>query len=175
MEPILVHEGRHLNFRIKGHWEYAERRHCHGAAGVVALTDDDHIILISQYRPPIDRECVELPAGIVDPGESEEEAVRRELLEETGYEAASVRKACSGATSAGLSSECMSIFVADGCHRVAEGGGVDDDEAITTWKVPLADLDRWLEDQRRQGREIALTLYAGLRFLAPRPPADPAP
>jgi ADP-ribose pyrophosphatase len=57
-------------------------------AAVVAITEDQRVLAVRQYRPAVERHTIELPSGLVDPGESPGEAARRELLEETGYQAA---------------------------------------------------------------------------------------
>jgi ADP-ribose pyrophosphatase len=59
-------------------------------SSIIALTDEDRILVVRQYRPALERYTLELPSGIVDPGESPTETARRELLEETGYEAGEV-------------------------------------------------------------------------------------
>src|SRR5947209_9003869 len=59
-------------------------------AAILAITGDQRIVAVRQYRPAVERYTIELPSGLVDPGESPAEAARRELLEETGYEASSV-------------------------------------------------------------------------------------
>lgn len=69
-------------------WESAERMTRHGAVdavAIVAITSDNKILLVSQYRPPLDSTCLELPAGLIDKGESPEIAAVRELREETGF------------------------------------------------------------------------------------------
>ena len=55
-------------------------------AAVVAITEERRVLIVRQYRPAVERDTLELPSGIVDPGETPEEAARRELLEETGYQ-----------------------------------------------------------------------------------------
>ena len=59
-------------------------------ACVLAITEEQRILAVRQYRPAVDRYTVELPSGIVDAGETPAEAAGRELLEETGYAAASI-------------------------------------------------------------------------------------
>lgn len=54
---------------------------------IVAITDEERVLVVRQYRPAVERYTLELPAGLVDPGEAPELSARRELLEETGYEA----------------------------------------------------------------------------------------
>lgn len=59
-------------------------------AAIVAITGDQQIVAVRQYRPAVERYTIELPSGLVDPGESPAEAASRELLEETGYQAGDV-------------------------------------------------------------------------------------
>jgi len=66
-------------------WEEREVVEHGECVAVVAVDGDDNIILVSQYRQPIDKEILEIPAGGIDPGETPEDAVRRELQEEIGY------------------------------------------------------------------------------------------
>ena len=81
---------------------------------VIALTADRNILLVKQYRPAIERDALELPSGLVDPGESPGEAAARELLEETGYEARDVQVLGPMTTDNGrLSNRIWACFAAD--------------------------------------------------------------
>lgn len=62
--------------------EVVEHSDC---VGIVAIDDDDDVLLVKQYRQAIDKELLEIPAGGIDPGEDAEAAVRREMREETGF------------------------------------------------------------------------------------------
>src|SRR5262245_57499864 len=91
-ETITVWEGKHLRVRQSGRWEYVERTKSLGGVVIVAVTDDHKLLLVEQYRVPMAKAVIELPAGLagdVEGSETEElvAAARRELLEETGYEA----------------------------------------------------------------------------------------
>ena len=59
--------------------------------GILATTEDARVVVVRQYRPAIEQFTFELPAGLVDPGESAAETARRELIEETGYEAGEIQ------------------------------------------------------------------------------------
>jgi ADP-ribose pyrophosphatase len=165
-KPVLRWEGKFLRVIKCGRWEYAERLGTTGAVAIVALTDDAKLVLTEQYRIPVGRRVVELPAGLAGdaPGQAAEalaQAARRELLEETGYEAREMLCLASGPPSAGLASEIVTFFQAGGLRRVAPGGG-DADEQIQVHEVPLAGLDQWLKQRMAQGVLVDPKIYAGL-------------
>lgn len=95
------------------HWESFKRIGCSGIAAIVPFTLDGEVILIRQYRPPVNRYVIEFPAGLNDRNETLEETARRELLEETGYESGTMRFLASGPLSAGASSEILTVFLAE--------------------------------------------------------------
>src|ERR1039458_2208649 len=91
-QPIqtTLHTGKFLALIKEGHWEYVDRVKAKGVAIIVAVTAEQNILLVEQYRIPVHARTIELPAGIIgdEPGSTNEtnaEAARRELLEETGY------------------------------------------------------------------------------------------
>ena len=111
----ILAQGRHLRFVSRDGWEFAERPHVTGIVVIVAVTPEDKLILVEQYRPPVGRRVLELPAGLagdIDGAEDEDlsEAARRELLEETGYQAKSFVRLCEGPSSAGICSEVLTFF-----------------------------------------------------------------
>lgn len=165
--------GRHLRFRTVGSWEYVERTRARNAVVIAALTDAGEVVLVEQYRPPVGRPVLELPAGLVGDGEGEEQeqaiaAARRELLEETGFTAREWSKVTSGPISPGLSTEMVDLLVAKGLERVEGGGGVDGEEEIAVHLVPLAEAHQWLEARRAKGVLVDPKVYAGLFFLLKR-------
>jgi ADP-ribose pyrophosphatase len=162
--------GKYLRLVKRGHWEYADRHTCSGAVVVVALTDDRRIVLAEQFRIPLGRNVLELPAGLVGDvaGEEHEEmavAARRELLEETGYEAAEMRWLMRGPSSAGLTSELIDFFLATGLNRIHDGGGVHL-ESIVVHEVPLDGAAQWLARRAADGMLIDPKIYAGLFLVA---------
>jgi ADP-ribose pyrophosphatase len=160
-------EGRFLALRKRGRWEFVERVNAHGAAVIIALTDSDEIVLVEQYREPLRCNCIENPAGLVGDQPGEEDALgaaRRELLEETGFEAEHVELVLTGPSSPGMSGELLSFVRATGLRRVHAGGG-DGNENITVHVVPLAEAGAFLAGRLEAGLHVDPRVWAAL-FLS---------
>ena len=167
---ITLAEGRFVRLIRRGNWEFVQRKKVTGIVGIVAVTDDRKILLVEQFRPPLGASCIELPAGLAgDVAGSEHEALavaaQRELLEETGYRADALDEVATGAASAGITDEVLTIFVARGLTRQHDGGG-DNSEAITVHEVPLAGVRQWLAQAAARGCVVDLKVYVGLYFAA---------
>ncbi len=163
----VLWQGRFLEIRkADGRWEYATRPHDMGAVMIFALTSDQKMILVEEFRLPIRKPCICAPAGLCgdEQKESEECAAQRELLEEAGYAADSFTFLFNGPSSPGLTSESVSFFLAKGLHRIGKGGGVDTED-ITVHEVPLQEADAWLDIQREEGKVVDPRVYTGLYFL----------
>ncbi|MGY0505997.1 NUDIX hydrolase [Luteimonas sp. e5] len=165
----ILHQGRWLRLVRRGRWEWCER--CHDDAGmavmVAALTEQDEVLLVEQYRAALGARCIELPAGLVgdqDGDDSPEAAARRELIEETGWDAEHFEVALDGASTPGMSNERLVIMVAHGLREVGEGGGVDGED-IQLHRVPRRDVHAWLLRQRAAGKVLDLKIWAGLWLL----------
>jgi NAD+ synthase (glutamine-hydrolysing) len=153
--PQLLYSTKYLDLVQRGHWYYATRPGISGVVCIAGLTVDGEIVLVEQYRPPVNGPVIEFPAGLAGDvaGQEQEsllDAARRELLEETGYEAAELRVLFTGPSSAGLTDETISFVLATGLRQVAAGGG-DGTESIRMHRVPLVDAWRFLETQQAQG------------------------
>lgn len=168
-EPTTtLYEGKFLSVVKTANWEFVRRRNLSGIVGIVAVTDDGKLILIEQYRPPVGANVIELPAGLagdVAGSESEDlsDAARRELLEETGYEAKRMKLLGAGAASAGLSDEIITLYLATGLKKTGTGDG-DGHEQITTHEVPLDRVEAFLKRQVKAGKLVDLKVYGGLHF-----------
>ena len=109
-----------------------------GAVAIIALTEDGKIALVHQYRTALESVTVEIPAGKLEPGEDPEAAARRELAEETGYEAERVAYLGPIAPAAGYSDEILHLYMATGLHFV--GASPDDDEFLHVDLAPLGEM-----------------------------------
>lgn len=164
--PETLFETRWIRMLRLGHWDFVRRPQSENCVGILAVTPAREVILVEQFRIPLQRRVVEIPAGIVGDEESHEgaslaEIAARELLEETGYRAESMEPLIVTPTSAGLTSECIHLFRADGLIKEHEGGGVAG-ENIVVHHVPLDRLRDWLRDKERSGVLIDFKIHAAL-------------
>lgn len=165
---VKLYEGKYVDFVRLRHWEFASRPNISGIIYILAINDERKVILVEQYRIPVEKRVIELPAGLAGdvPGSETEPlelAARRELLEETGYEAQEWEEITAGPPAAGITNEVVTLFRARGLTKVGEGGG-DDTEDIVVHEVPLDGIDAWLNERHREGLLIDPKVYAGLYF-----------
>lgn len=170
MSTDTVWQGKYLSVRKQGTWEYAERIGCIAAAVIVAVDGEGQLLLVEQFRVPLGRPCLELPAGLVgddSEGESVADAARRELEEETGYRAAFVEERGEFFASPGMTSESFTLVIASGLTRTGDGGG-DADENIIVHRVPLDAVEGFVAEKRRAGIAIdaKILLLLGGSLLA---------
>lgn len=166
VDNTTLHKGRFLSLISQNGWEFASRVGSTGVVAIIACTDDEKVLLIEQFRPPVGKTVIEIPAGLagdIAGSESEAfvEAAKRELLEETGYSAASMRELQTGPSSAGLTDELITFYEATNLTKVDEGGG-DESESITVHKIPRAGLGNWLTQQAAAGKLIDPKIAAAL-------------
>ena len=164
-ELKTVFEGKHLLVLERGNWQFVERKKGKEAVAVIAETDDGEVILTEQYRAPVDARVLDFPAGLVgdeDGSNDPEKTARKELEEETGYTCDSVELLVKGPTSAGITSEIVSLYRAHGVRKSGEGGGVGG-ESITVHRVPRGELPQWLREKERAG--VLIDIKLGTYFL----------
>lgn len=152
-------EGRFLAAKTRGKWEYVSRTRGIGAAVILAF-DAGHVLLVEQYRVPLGRNCLELPAGLVGDEEAGEEATTaaiRELEEETGYRASRVTDLGRFASSPGMTSEDFALLRAEGLRRTGDGGGVAGEDIIVH-RVPVEDVHLFVKAKRAEGCAIDVKL-----------------
>jgi len=171
--PREVHyQGKFIRAVSEDGWEWVERTNAAGAVVIVPITAQGEVVLIEQYRIPLHARVIELPAGLAGDAAGDEDesllaAARRELLEETGFEADRWEYLTEGPSSAGLATEVFALYLARDARRVAPGGG-DSAEEIAVHVVPHAELEPWLERRRAEGAMIDPKVFAGLYFALTR-------
>ena len=138
-------------------WESVSRNNSAGAVAIICrLIPSDRLVLVRQYRPPVDGMVIEFPAGLVNPGESPEETAVRELREETGYRGRLIRMIPDAFSSPGLSSEIVRLAVMEADEN-AQGELVtdfDETEDIETILVPFDGLEKFLQDAFSRGDQV---------------------
>jgi len=168
-DDITRYKGRYLSLLERDGWEFASRSNATGVVVLVAVTDSKEIVLVEQFRKPVGKHVIELPAGLVgdldDSLETTLIAAARELHEETGFEAARMEILIECPSSAGMSDELISFVRASGLHRTGPGGG-DDSEDIQVHTIPLDQVDNWLQEQIDAGKPMDPKIYAALYWLS---------
>ena len=164
--PTTLYQTQWLSLHRRGHWDYVRRPQAELCVGVLAVTDAREIVLVEQFRIPVGRRIVELPAGIfgdepAHAGETPAECAARELFEETGYRAGTIRPLLVSPTSAGMTSEWTHLFLATGLVREHGGGGVAHEE-IRTHHVPLDGIRDWLAAREAEGIGVDCKIHAVL-------------
>ena len=154
----VLHRGRYLTFQVdtvrRADGSEATRDVCGhpGAVAILALDDEDNVLLVRQYRHPAGRTLLEIPAGTLDPDPARDEGVEdpalaaaRELEEETGYRAESWERLTSFWTAPGFATELMHLYLATGlrpAHAEPDRRSPDADERLNVvsvpWRVALA-------------------------------------
>ncbi len=148
LESRRIYDGHVLNLRVDTvatgngthQWEVVEHS---GAVVVMAMPSPDEMVLVRQYRHPLERLTWEVCAGGIDPGESPQDAALRELREETGFRATSIRRLWSAYSAPGFCSELLHFFVADAWEAGAQEPDAGEDITIATF--PIARLREMIE------------------------------
>jgi ADP-ribose pyrophosphatase len=117
-----------------------------GASMIIALLDEQTIVLERQYRYPLNRHFIELPAGKIDLGEDPLHTAQRELREECGYSAGEWRHLTTLHPGIGYSNERIELYLARGLTQL--GHKRDDDEFLEVLHVPVAEAMTWIRDGR---------------------------
>lgn len=166
----VVWEGRFIAAKRRGKWEYVSRTRDVSAAVILAV-DAGQVILVEQYRAPLQRRCLELPAGLVGDdvaGEAAESAAIRELEEETGYRAERMVDLGRFHASPGMSSEGFTLLRAEGLTRTGKGGGVEGEE-IVVHRVAIGEIPAFVAAKRNEGCaiDVKLLLLLAASLLEP--------
>lgn len=172
---MIEYEGKFLRVIKRadsnGHaWEFIERTNATGIVAIVPITNDGKIVLVKQYREPVQKTVIEIPAGLVgdtDSDETIETAARRELLEETGYYAHTLKELGTFCISPGLSAGLLTYVIATELEKQTEGGG-DESEQIEVLEFPVRTAGMQLMEISQQGDLLVdAKLFTSLFFSYP--------
>jgi ADP-ribose pyrophosphatase len=161
-----IFEGKKVLVLERDGWEFVERIKGKSAVVILAVTDDDRILFVEQFRRPVNARVIDFPAGLVgDDGQDDPaETAKKELLEETGYACKRVERLTSGPTSPGITSETVTFYAASGLEQRGSGGGVGGED-ITVHRIPRNAVADWLKRKNEEGVMIDVKVWAGLWWL----------
>ncbi len=152
--------GKWLTVKTEGPWEYVSRARGIRAVVIVAIDDEDQVLLIDQHRVPLGRRCLELPAGLVGDDHADdtpESAAVRELEEETGYTASDIENLGEYHSSPGMVSEGFTLVRLRGLRRIGDGGGIAGED-ITVHRVALGQVPAFVAAKRGEGMAVDVKL-----------------
>lgn len=171
VESNVVYQGRLLNLRVdtirlpSGRLTNREIAEHSNSVCVVPIDDENNVLMVRQYRKPAEAHLLEVPAGGVEEGEDPEEAVLRELQEEIGHAAGSIKHLASFWVSPGWCTEYMHAYLATDLTPAKLAA--DDDEYITVERVPLERIIGLIQSgEIEDGKSIA-SLLLTLRLIVP--------
>ena len=119
-----------------------------GAVAILAITDDNKLVMVEQYRKALERTIVEIPAGKLEKGEEPALCARRELEEETGYECESLELLISFYTSPGFADEIVHLYIARGLKKKEEAASLDEDEFVNVEEITLDEALQYVKEQK---------------------------
>jgi ADP-ribose pyrophosphatase len=128
-----------------------------GAVAILAITDDQKIVMVEQFRKALERTIVEIPAGKLEKEEEPSLCARRELEEETGYECENLDLLTSFYTSPGFADEIVHVYLATGLTKKENSAALDEDEFVNLEELTLEEALRYVKEQKIYD---AKTIYA---------------
>ncbi|MFF2752634.1 NUDIX hydrolase [Psychrobacillus sp. NPDC058041] len=139
VDEVLLPNGKTSNREIVKH---------PGAVAIIAITEDNKIILVEQYRKALERSIIEIPAGKIESGELPEVTARRELEEETGYTTKNLQYIQTFATSPGFADEIIHLYFAKNIEKMTEKASLDEDEFVELMYVSIEEMKTLIEENR---------------------------
>lgn len=159
-----IYEGRIIQVRVdevelpNGKTASREIVHHNGAVAVLAVTDEDKIVLVRQYRKPMDRILLEIPAGKLEGDEDPKSCAERELVEETGFKAKNMELIASFYTSPGFSDELVHLYRGRG---LTSGEATpDEDEFVEVLYLSLPEAKKYIETGEIKDAKTIMAIYA---------------
>ncbi|MGN8647131.1 NUDIX hydrolase [Gracilibacillus sp. HCP3S3_G5_1] len=137
-----------------------------GAVAIIPITEDNKIVFVKQYRKPLEKTLVEIPAGKLEKGEKPEVTALRELEEETGYTTDQLTYVTSFYTSPGFANEIMYIYKTNALKRVDQPKALDEDEFVELIELSLEEAEQLIvEEEIHDAKTIYAILYLKYKGL----------
>jgi len=149
-----IYEGKIINLKVdevklpNGNTSKRELVEHPGAVALVAITKDNKIIMVEQFRKALERTIIEIPAGKIEKGEAPEVTALRELEEETGYTAEKLELIQSFSTSPGFADEVIHLYAAEGLTKSTSGAVLDEDEFVELLEVTVEEAEQLMKENR---------------------------
>ena len=154
VDTLLAPDGRQITREVIHH---------PGAVAIIPIDSDDNALLVRQYRYPVGHDLLEIPAGVIEEGESPDDTAQRELREETGYASRNLRPLGGIYSSPGFCDEILYIYLAR--DLVESKLPADDDEDITLERVPMSGVGRLIRlGEIQDAKSVAGLLMAQYLF-----------
>lgn len=169
IETKTIYDGRILKFKVdkvelpNGRTSERELVEHRGGVAVVAVDDDNNLLLVEQYRKPYEKNIIEIPAGKLDIGEDIEVCGRRELEEEAGYLAGKFEYLGECYPSVGYTNEIIRIFLATDLKKTSQN--LDDDEFLNVYKLPMEEMvKRIMNNEIADAKTVMGVLKAAVKL-----------
>lgn len=134
-----------------------------GAVAVIALTDDKKLVFVKQYRKPLERTLIEIPAGKIEPNEEPHITALRELEEETGYTSEKLQHITSFYTSPGFADELIHLYFTNDITKLDKPIQGDEDEFLEIIELTLEEAEQYAKEQKIYDAKTAYAvMYAKL-------------
>ena len=149
LQKETIYEGRNFNLQRRtvklptGKKTFREIIDHPGSVAIIPMINEESIILVEQFRNSVEKMLLEVPAGTLNRNEEPEDCAKRELLEETGYQARNLRKLFAGYTTPGYSNEKMHFYLATELTYIGERP--EEDENIKTRIMKLDEINKMIE------------------------------
>lgn len=119
-----------------------------GAVAIIAVTDENKVVMVEQYRKALEKMIIEIPAGKLEKNEEPWICAKRELEEETDYDCESLELLTSFYTSPGFADEIIHVFIAKGLKKKEDAAGLDEDEFVNLMELTLEEALQAVKEKR---------------------------
>ncbi|GAA0296614.1 ADP-ribose pyrophosphatase [Gracilibacillus halotolerans] len=137
-----------------------------GAVAIIPITSEGKIVMVKQFRKPLEKEIIEIPAGKLEEGELPEVTARRELEEETGYTTNKLEYIQSFYTSPGFADEILYVYMTNELKAMTEKASLDEDEFVELMEVKLEEAEQLIKEEKiHDAKTVFAVMYLKLKGM----------